>query len=91
MVRRLCFKGISFLFFPGNLTFLFQAPLEGLFYVLSLLIRPHPCHFSLVQFLSVIMYSFRIEYKLTRCLSLDLAFTNAMGFLPFVWISSVLI
>lgn len=56
--------GITFLFFPGNITFLFQALLEGFFHVFSLLIKPHPCNFSLVQILSVMIYSFRIKCKL---------------------------
>lgn len=47
--------GISFLFFPGNLTFILQALLEGLFHIFSLLIKPQPWHFSLVQLLSVMM------------------------------------
>lgn len=82
--------GISFFFFPGNFTSILQALLEGLFHVFSLLIKPQPCHFPLVQLLSVVMYSFRIKQKLAY-LSLDLVFTNTTGILPFVWISSILL
>lgn len=53
--------GMSYLFLHGNLTFPFQALLEGLFHVLSLLIKPHSCHLSPEQFFPVMTYSFRIK------------------------------